>query len=145
MYARAQVTFKRSFLYFPCLLCSANTDPQESSTWVAGHNEFFDKMSVRLAKRLMGSKIGSAKRLPVGSHPLKAAPASFDSRQQWPQCTTIGTIFNQARCGSCWAFGCVEAFQDRYCIATNGTFNAVLSFEDLITCDKCVLELSIIV
>jgi len=45
------------------------------------------------------------------------APASFDARTQWPNCKTISTIRDQANCGSCWAFGTTEAFNDRACIA----------------------------
>jgi len=35
-------------------------------------------------------------------------------------------------CGSCWAFGAVEAMSDRICIASNGTTNAHISAEDLV-------------
>ena len=45
-------------------------------------------------------------------------PEAFDARTQWgEQCTTIGAVRNQARCGGCWAFGAVESFTDRRCIA----------------------------
>lgn len=45
-------------------------------------------------------------------------PASFDSRTQWPKCTVISKIRDQSACGSCWAFGSTESFEDRACIAT---------------------------
>eukprot|EP01090_Pellita_catalonica_P010336 TRINITY_DN21784_c0_g1_i2.p1 TRINITY_DN21784_c0_g1~~TRINITY_DN21784_c0_g1_i2.p1 ORF type:complete len:226 (-),score=37.35 TRINITY_DN21784_c0_g1_i2:85-762(-) len=45
------------------------------------------------------------------------------------------SIYNQARCGSCWAFGGVEAFQDRMCIASNGKINEAMSFADVTECD----------
>jgi cathepsin B len=35
-------------------------------------------------------------------------------------------------CGSCWAFGAVEAMSDRVCIASNGAKNAHISAEDLV-------------
>ncbi len=35
-------------------------------------------------------------------------------------------------CGSCWAFGAVEAMSDRVCIASNGAQNAHISAEDLV-------------
>lgn len=45
-------------------------------------------------------------------------PDSFDARSQWPQCGGISTIRDQSACGSCWAFGSVDSFQDRACVAT---------------------------
>jgi hypothetical protein len=40
-------------------------------------------------------------------------PAEFDARLRWPNCPTIGEIFEQGSCASCWVF----AFQSRsYCI-----------------------------
>ena len=35
-------------------------------------------------------------------------------------------------CGSCWAYGAVEAMSDRICIASNGTKNVHISAEDLL-------------
>lgn len=40
-------------------------------------------------------------------------PESFDARTQWPNCPTIQEIRDQGSCGSCWAFGAVEAMSDR--------------------------------
>lgn len=54
-----------------------------------------------------------------------ALPATFDARDQWPNC--IHPIRDQKQCGSCWAFGASEALSDRICIATNGATNKVLS------------------
>ena len=46
-----------------------------------------------------------------------------------------GTINrDQATCGSCWAFGGVEAMSDRICIASNGTVQDELSTEDMLSC-----------
>ena len=67
--------------------------------------------SVARVKKLMGTHLYTAMDEPRKRFPLeafKALPPSFDSRTNWPRCTTIGTILNQAECGSCWAFGCVE-------------------------------------
>lgn len=40
-------------------------------------------------------------------------PENFDSRVNWPNCPTIQEIRDQGSCGSCWAFGAVEAMSDR--------------------------------
>eukprot|EP00041_Stephanoeca_diplocostata_P011538 m.190980 g.190980 ORF g.190980 m.190980 type:complete len:339 (+) comp18580_c0_seq1:82-1098(+) len=45
-------------------------------------------------------------------------PDTFDSRTQWPDCKVIAKIRDQSACGSCWAFGSTEAFEDRRCVAT---------------------------
>jgi cathepsin B len=60
------------------------------------------------------------------------APASFDSRTQWPG--KIHAIRDQASCGSCWAFGASEALSDRFAIA--GRDLSHLSPQDLVSCDK---------
>lgn len=31
-------------------------------------------------------------------------PAEFDARLRWPNCPTIGEIFEQGSCASCWVF-----------------------------------------
>ena len=45
-------------------------------------------------------------------------PEFFDARKKWPNCKTIQQIRDQGSCGSCWAFGAVEAISDRICIAS---------------------------
>jgi len=45
-------------------------------------------------------------------------PDSFDARDAYKNCTVISKIRDQSSCGSCWAFGSTECFEDRRCIAT---------------------------
>jgi cathepsin B len=45
-------------------------------------------------------------------------PAAFDVRTNWANCTVASKIRDQSACGSCWAFGSTESFEDRRCIAT---------------------------
>merc|ERR1712048_1531674 len=43
-------------------------------------------------------------------------PAEFDVRTAFPKCANVsGHIRDQSSCGSCWAFGSTEAFNDRRC------------------------------
>jgi cathepsin B len=63
-----------------------------------------------------------------------AIPESFDAREAWPQCASvIGRVRDQSNCGSCWAFGSTEAYNDRYCIAT-GDATTIMSAEDTLAC-----------
>lgn len=61
-------------------------------------------------------------------------PATFDSRTQWPNCPTLKEVRDQGACGSCWAFGAVEAMSDRICIKSAGKSNFHISAEDLTSC-----------
>lgn len=60
-------------------------------------------------------------------------PENFDSREKWPEC--IHPIRNQGHCGSCWAHGASEVLSDRFCIASEGKVNVVLSPQDMVSCD----------
>jgi len=62
-------------------------------------------------------------------------PVFFDSRNSWPYCKQLFRILDQGECGSCWAFGAVESFSDRFCIATNGSFNIELSEQQMVSCN----------
>ncbi|XP_044736979.1 cathepsin B-like [Chrysoperla carnea] len=108
------------------------------STWTAGRN-FAPDLSMKYIKRLMGVHPDSHKyRLPEKEDhlfmPAKALPENFDARQQWPNCPTIHEIRDQGSCGSCWAFGAVEAISDRFCIHYNGTNHFRFSAEELVSC-----------
>lgn len=61
-------------------------------------------------------------------------PTEFFSATQWPLCDSIREIRDQSNCGSCWAFGAVEAMSDRICIASGQTLQTRISSEDLLTC-----------
>jgi len=49
---------------------------------------------------------------------VASLPASFDSAENWPQCSVIANVRDQSSFGSCWAFGSVSSFESRACIAT---------------------------
>jgi len=106
-----------------------------SSTWQAGVNEHFNGWTMEEVKHILGVNRRLTKHvLPQQTYAIRAIPDSFDSRQQWPKCSSIGTIFDQGFCGSCWAFGAVESLNDRYCITNGGSSNPLHSFEDLVSC-----------
>ncbi|GBG68239.1 hypothetical protein CBR_g2790 [Chara braunii] len=120
----------------------AAVNQHEGAGWKAGFNERLEGMSVRDFRTLCGARkskgTASLLRSPSAASAAAAAaagselPAQFDSRQRWPQCSSISDILDQGHCGSCWAFGAVEALSDRMCIAFNDTQE--LSENDLLAC-----------
>lgn len=74
-------------------------------TWTKGHPNYVDMKLPR----------GEADLKPL---PASAIPTDFDSRTNWPKCTVISKIRDQSACGSCWAFGSTEAFEDSRCAIT---------------------------
>ncbi|CAL8104625.1 unnamed protein product [Calicophoron daubneyi] len=61
-------------------------------------------------------------------------PEEFDARLEWPNCTSLKTIWNQGQCGSCWAVSSASAMGDRYCIRNQG--DVILSAYDIMSCCK---------
>ena len=61
-----------------------------------------------------------------------------DPRTAWPKGNSMGHIRGQGPCGSCWAFGAVEAMSDRICISSGQTNQLELSAQDMVSCcDSC--------
>lgn len=74
------------------------------TTWKAGRN-FDANTNLADIKRLLGVLPRNGKpRLPAkeDASPRVTLPTSFDAREQWPNCPSIGTIRDQSSCGSCW-------------------------------------------
>jgi len=111
-----------------------------ATTWTAGLNEgsLVAGATTEQVKRLLGVREGGPK-LPVKKE-FEVAPEdlpdNFDSRTNWPLCASIQAVRDQSACGSCFAFGAVEAMSDRICITKN--MNVSLSSADAaFCCDSC--------
>lgn len=97
-------------------------------------NHPFKDMSLSQIKKKLGLNLTITKREVVyGNSDDKDLPVEFDSRRQWEGC--IHPIRDQGDCGSCWAFAASGVLSDRYCIASKGKVNVVLSPQDLVSCD----------
>lgn len=115
------------------LVDKVNSD--SSANWIAHMNPRFANTTVEDFKRLLGSfmddGLGDDARIRTHPRHLKL-PLSFDAREAWPQCISVRSILDQGHCGSCWAFGAVEALSDRFCIHNNES--VFLSVNDLLSC-----------
>jgi cathepsin B len=117
------------------MIRAVNTNPM--ANWIAGANPYFEGRTLSQIKGLMGVKRSAkAPKLPIRKvAEVSGVPTSFDSRSQWGSiCPSVSEIRDQAACGSCWAFGAVEAMTDRTCIASNGASTPHLSAEDMLSC-----------
>ena len=63
-----------------------------------------------------------------------ALPEEYDPRERYPNCESLREIRDQANCGSCWAFGAVEAMSDRICIKSGETDQRRVSAQNLLAC-----------
>ncbi|KAK4872418.1 hypothetical protein RN001_014447 [Aquatica leii] len=108
----------------------------QQNTWKAGRN-FHQNISMDYIKSLMGVLPNNElHRLPelTEFELVQDIPENFDAREQWPNCPTIKEIRDQGSCGSCWAFGAVEAMSDRVCIHSKGKIHFHFSADDLVSC-----------
>nr|CAG4710523.1 unnamed protein product [Naegleria fowleri] len=103
--------------------------------WTATKYAKFSDMSLRDARKMLGTVlIDPVHNLPKKSVLSARAPAqSFDARTKWGKC--VHAIRDQQQCGSCWAFSASEVLSDRFCIASNGTIDVILSPEYMLQCD----------
>ena len=123
------------------LIAAINAD--KTSKYVAGKNIRFEGATLLDAKRLMGTLQAPATEfLPARSIEEALTPVELPTDFDWradpraAKCPSIKEIRDQANCGSCWAFGSVEAMTDRICLASNGTKQAHLSAQDVASCDR---------
>merc|ERR1712241_1318588 len=113
---------------------------QKTKTWTAGRN--FDVNTPRNRfQGMMGVHPENKLSLPpvrednYTVEQLKAVPAEFDPRVEWPMCDSIGMIWDQGGCGSCWAFGAATAMSDRVCIhSPNNEMKVLVSPQEILAC-----------
>ena len=99
------------------------------TTWIAN-----EAIPTRDYKQYLGALKGGVK-IPIKNIKIREdLPESFDAAEHWPECPSLKEIRDQSTCGSCWAFGAVEAATDRLCIASQGKIQDRLSEEDLLSC-----------
>nr|AHW50664.1 cathepsin B-like protein [Naegleria fowleri] len=138
-FVASALAFDSDFLNEPVhdrvLIDKINNSPKVA--WKATSYSQFEKMTLGEFRKRLGTVLiqkGTADMLPKKTiAPLVGAPAAFDSRTKWPNC--VHPIRNQEQCGSCWAFSASEVLSDRFCIASTGKDNVVLSPQYMVSCD----------
>jgi cathepsin B len=106
----------------------------KASFKVASHDEHrFKDWSIAEIKSRLGLIFERKPKTSLYGEVDDSLPKEFDGRTEFKDC--IHPIRDQKRCGSCWAFAASEVLSDRFCIATNGKVNTVLSAQDLVSCD----------
>ncbi|XP_072042213.1 cathepsin B-like [Amphiura filiformis] len=106
----------------------------KQTSWKAGYNYPLNTTLDHL-RGLMGVlPTPEGMTLPLMVHEIKEINETFDARTKWPECKSIQEVRDQGSCGSCWAFGAVEAMSDRYCIHSKGVKQPHISAEDLLSC-----------
>ncbi|GAU91742.1 hypothetical protein RvY_03941-2 [Ramazzottius varieornatus] len=63
-----------------------------------------------------------------------SAPLAFDSREAWPNCTSIKRIRDQGQCRTCWAVNAAGVLTDRICIASGQAINPIISAHQAASC-----------
>eukprot|EP00931_Biecheleriopsis_adriatica_P077216 TRINITY_DN50825_c0_g1_i1.p1 TRINITY_DN50825_c0_g1~~TRINITY_DN50825_c0_g1_i1.p1 ORF type:complete len:365 (-),score=70.12 TRINITY_DN50825_c0_g1_i1:363-1403(-) len=110
---------------------------RNAKSWRAGSSSFFEGWTMGDMKSLSGIGVsnGAGGISECVVQELEKLPASFDSREKWPQC--FGPVYTMGNCSSSWAIASASAVANRLCIA-NPLENAGmrLSPQSLLSCDK---------
>lgn len=120
------------FIFLSLALCSKNSEMVSrinnmKTTWTA--QEYSKDYTPNLGAFLDHPNVLPRKTFKTYNDDL---PESFDLREKFPDCKSIGTIRDQANCGSCWAFGASEVMSDRICIEKKE--QVMISPSDLASC-----------
>jgi cathepsin B len=113
-----------------------NNIRQSTSKWVAHDVETnpLRNYSLQQLKSLLGTFVDAPEdgSIEYNAPEIVDAPTNWDWRAE---SNCVHPIRDQQQCGSCWAFGASETLSDRFCIASKGAVDVVLSPQDMVSCD----------
>lgn len=109
------------------------------TSWTAHPNQRFMKSKASDVRKTLGTIVDPDWLRPLPEHDATFSmgvdvPDTFDARSYFIACTQIAKVRDQANCGSCWAFGTTEAFNDRTCIQGNDQTYKLYSTADTTAC-----------
>lgn len=107
---------------------------KKTASWQVAdvHENQFANMSLEDIQGLMGTILDYQPVDSIDETPAVGVPDNYNFYEANPDCAN--PVRNQARCGSCWAFGAAEALEDRWCLATGEHLN--MSTQDMVSCDR---------
>ncbi|XP_060520108.1 cathepsin B-like [Cylas formicarius] len=112
----------------------------QQSSWVAGQN-FDDTLAAIKTFKEAGEKFRSNGHAVVTldfvsfiDDNTTVLPETFDARDEWSNCTSIGRVWDQGACEASWAIASTSVMSDRICIHSNFTTTPTISPQDLISC-----------
>jgi cathepsin B len=85
-----------------------------SALFVQVDSEVEDEVNTRVASYFTRQTMSNAARARLHDCP-SCPPREFDARKAYPGC--VGEVFDQGRCGACWAVASLKSWEDRVCIA----------------------------
>lgn len=109
-----------------------------SSGWVAGRPSRFEKMSLEEATSMLMTSfdVPEDKRVYRDLSALTGTPPKhWDISDKYSKCASVQKIYDQKRCGGCWAFATTGSMSDRFCMQSEGEIDVILSPEALLSCD----------
>merc|ERR1712038_122739 len=106
--------------------------------WVAAkHFESFDDVIPMLGVKMSENHERRYREGSLEDRRYYEAPASFDLRKVWANCTSLQIVYDQAGCGCDWAMSATNALSDRICmlrLARPEDGQQLISAEDLMSC-----------
>ncbi|KAJ6234023.1 tubulointerstitial nephritis antigen-like 1 [Anaeramoeba flamelloides] len=106
----------------------------KQNLWIAGTTKFSDWKTEDIKSFLKTDLKYSTPSDRVDNSWSTDLPDSYNFEEDYAQCS--GHVQNQAKCGSCWAFGTATSFAKRRCRAGLDTELVLYSEQELVSCDN---------
>ncbi|XP_015793431.1 cathepsin B-like [Tetranychus urticae] len=105
-----------------------------NTTWKAGAN-FHGSKKIKIDKLVTIQNETFNDHFTNKTYPTKLhehLPKSFDARVVWPNCTSIGKVYDQKKGYPSWIYAAVGSIADRLCIQTGAEIDVEATVEQII-------------